>query len=128
MSKTLLTTADVPAYIREIVKRLRPVTDFQENDIPGYTFKLYGRYKLGYENQLKTDCEKLLAWCRRYYADAYVLSVHAWWKDVEPCGGDYRGTHSHKMKAYREGFQNHIKVVITDPVARRFEEDNYYKE
>ena len=36
MSKTLLTTADVPKYIKEIVARLKLTTDYAENDIPGY--------------------------------------------------------------------------------------------
>ncbi|MBQ8245829.1 MAG: hypothetical protein IJZ42_01735 [Lachnospiraceae bacterium] len=128
MSKTLLLTEDVPGYIREIVQNLRPITTkYQAEDIPGYTFNLYGRHKIGYENQLDNDCQKLLKWCQQHHADAYILSVHSWWKDVEPCAGDYRGTKSHKMKAYRERFRNHIRVVITDPVAFRFEKDDFYR-
>ena len=127
MSKTLLKTEDVPAYIREIVCRLRLTRDYQEGDIPGYTFILYGNHKIGYHNQLISDCDKLVAWCKRYYADAYIVSKHFWWTEVAHSRHDDRGTKWHKQKAYREGFRNYIKVVITDPVAHRFEKDGYYK-
>ena len=127
MSKTLLTTADVPEYVREIVKNLRPTTDYGENDIPGYTFKLYGKYKIGYEGQLESNCEKLIAWCKRYYADAYIVSKHAWWNEVPVPGAALRGDGTHRKKAHRDGFRNYIKIVITDPVARRFEIDKFYR-
>lgn len=128
MSKTLITTSDVPEYIRDIVKNLRLTTDYGEDDIPGYTFRLYGKYKIGYEGQLERNCEKLIAWCKRYYAGAYVISKHAWWKEVPVPGGALRGDITHRKKAYRDGFRNYIKLVITDPVARRFENDNFYRE
>lgn len=127
MGKTCLTTADVPKYIREIVARLQLTTDYAENDIPGYTFKLYGKWKIGYESQLQSDCEKLLAWCKRYYADAYIVSNHFWHTDV-PAPHDFRGDLAHQRRAYELGYRNYIKVVITDPVAHRFEKDNYYRE
>lgn len=128
MSKTLLTAEDVPAYIREIARNLRLTTDYQEQDLPGYTFKLYGRHKVGYESQIARDCEKLLAWCQRHYAEARIVSEHFWWTDVAVPVGSDRGDKWHKRKAFRDGFRNYIKVVITDPVAHRFEEDNFYKE
>lgn len=128
MSKTLLTTADVPAYIKDIVRNLSSTTDYKEHDVPGYTFKLYGRHKIGYESQLQSDCEKLLAWCQKWYADAYVISEHFWWTDVPAASGGLIGDRSHRAKAYRDGFRNYIKVVVTDPVAHRFEKDKYYKE
>lgn len=126
MSKTLLTTADVPKYIRQIVARLRPTTQCGENDVAGYTFLLYGRHKVGYENQLEADCEKLIAWCQRYYAEAYVTEKHFWYDEVKM--GAYAGPKEIRRKAYRVGYRNHIKLVITDPVAYRFEKDGYYKE
>ena len=128
MSKTMLTTADVPKYIKEIVSRLHLTTDYAESDIPGYTFKLYGKWKVGYKSQLQSDCEKLLAWCKRWYADAYVVSEHFWWTDVEKTPGGFPGDKWHKQKAFREGYRNYIKVIITDPVAHRFEKDGYYRE
>lgn len=127
MSKTLLTTADVPQYIRDIVARLHLTTDYAEDDVAGYTFKLYGKWKIGYEEQLQRDCEKLIAWCKRYYADAHIVSEHFWWTDVSApnrFGLDY----AHRRRAYEQGYRNYIKVIITDPVAHRFEADNYYRE
>ena len=82
MSKTMLTCEDVPQYIREIVSRLRLTTEYAEGVLPGYTFKLYGKYKVGYEDMLSKDCEKLLAWCKRWHADAYIASEHFWWTEV----------------------------------------------
>ena len=127
MSKTMLTTADVPKYVKEIVPRLKLTTDYAENDLPGYTFKLYGKHKIGYEEQLMSDCEKLLNWCKRYYADACVASKHFWYTDV-PAPHDFSGTRSHQRRAYELGYRNYIKVIITDPVAYRFEKDGYYRE
>ena len=130
MSKTLITTDDVPEYIRDIVKNLRPsVSEPEENALPGYTFRLYGNHKVGYESQLSTNCEKLLDWCRRYYAEAYVVQEHFWFNDVVKPGSSFDGGDKcHQRKAYREGFRNYIAVVITDPVAYRFEKDNFYRE
>lgn len=126
MSKTMLTTADVPQYIREIASRLRPTTQYGEKDLAGYTFLLYGRHKVGYESQLETDCDKLIAWCRRYYADAFITEKHFWYDEVEM--GAYAVPKQVRQKAYRIGYRNHIKLVITDPVAFRFEKDGFYKE
>ena len=130
MSKTLITTNDVPQYIRDIVRNLRPsVSELEETALPGYTFRLYGNHKVGYESQLSTNCEKLLAWCRRYYAEAYVVQQHFWFDDVAKPGSSFAGGDKcHQRKAYREGFRNYISVVITDPVAYRFEKDGYYRE
>ena len=129
MSKTMLTQADVPKYIREIVSRLHQTTDYADNDLPGSTFKLYGKWTVGYANQLSSDCEKLLNWCKRWHADAYIVSEHFWMTDVPNTPGYFSpGNKWHRRKAYRDGFRNYIKVVITDPVAHRFEKDGYYRE
>lgn len=127
MSKTMLLAEDVPQYIREIVKNLRLDTRYEEDDVPGYTFRLYGKHRVGYESQLSSDCEKLLAWCKRHYADAYVVGEHFWFTDV-PAPHDFGGDLAHQRKAYELGYHNYIKVVITDPVALRFENDRYYRE
>lgn len=126
MSKTNLVAGDVPKYIREIASRLKLTVDYQENDVPGYTFKLYGRHKIGYEDQLRSDCEKLLSWCKRYYADAYIASEHFWQTDV-PAPNRFGLDRAHKRRAYEVGYRNYIKVIITDPVAHRFEKDGYYR-
>ena len=128
MSKTMLTTADVPKYIREIVTRLKLTTDYVEGDLPGYTFKLYGKHKVGYEEQLTSDCVKLIAWCKRHFADADIVSEHFWDTDIPVNPGGIAGDRNHRHKAYVLGYRNYIKVIITDPVAHRFEKDGYYRE
>lgn len=128
MSKTMLTTADVPKYIREIASRLRLTSDYSEGDLPGYTFKLYGKHKIGYEDQLSRDCEKLIEWCKRYYSDAHIVSEHFWWDAVEKLPYGLFADKAHRQKAYRAGVRNYIKIVITDPVAHRFKKDNFYRE
>ena len=123
--KTVLTTENVPKYIRDIASRLYLTTDYTETDIPGYTFKLYGKHRIGYENMLLTDCERLLSWCQRWYADAHIVSTHMWYEEVPhpyPC------SKWQKHKAYVSGHRNYIKVLITDPVAHRFEKDGFYRE
>ena len=127
MSKTLLTRKDVPKYVQEIVTRLCLTTDYTEQDLPGYTFKLYGKWRVGYENQLRGDCQKLIDWCRSYFADAYIVSEHFWMTDVPHESNGFAGDKHHKQKAYRQGYRNYIKIVITDPVANRFEKDKYYR-
>lgn len=127
----LLTSKDVPKYIKDIVKRLQPVLmEFEDENGNwwGYTYKLNAKWKCGYESQLKNDCERLLKWCESWYAYARVIE-YAWWYDKvsTPKEYDYKGTKYHKNKALREGFRNHIYLVISDPVANRFEKDNFYK-
>lgn len=126
----LLTTADVPEYIRQIAKRLRPVSpeQYTEECVPGYTFDLYGQHKVGYESQLHAECEKLLKWANSWYADAHIVEERFWYQKVslgefEPFGGK-----THQRRAYRQHYRNHIRIVITDPVAMRFENDGFYRE
>lgn len=127
----LLTTEDVPQYIKEIVKRLSPVQmEYSDADGNwwGYTFRLDAKWKCGYETQLESDCEKLLNWCRRWYAHAAVIK-YMWWENEVSTSTEHesKGTYWHRRKALREGFRNHVYVVISDPVAFRFEKDGYYR-
>lgn len=127
----LLTQNDVPQYIKEIVQRLHPVLmEFEDEDGNwwGYTFRLDAKWKCGYESQLQNDCEKLLKWCESWYAHAKVIR-YGWWHNEVKTSGDYypKGTKGHKRKALREGFRNHVYLVISDPVANRFEKDGFYK-
>lgn len=126
---SLLTVVDVPKYIRQIACRLRPVDPkyYTDQCVPGYTFDLYGKYKIGYEEMLETECEKLLFWAKSWHADAYVLQTHYWDQDVSHREYEPKGGRNHRFRAYRQGFRNHIRVVITDPVAHRFEKDKFYR-
>ena len=125
MSRTRITSADVPKYIRDIASRLRRDLTCQ-NGVWGYNWGLYGQHKIGYENQLATECQKLLAWCRRYYAEAELIEEHYWWHQVPSIHGD-GGSKWHRQRAYRAGVRNYVIVTITDPVAQQFEKDNFYR-
>lgn len=134
----LLTSQDVPKYIKEIVSRLyelkgKELAEYYENhsystdDTPGYVFKLYGRRKIGAEIGSSQDVEKLIKWARSWYAEAELKEEHLWYNDVKHGEYDYRGTKTHKAKAYRENFRNYWILVISDPVCLRFERDNFYR-
>lgn len=125
----LLDKDSVPQYIREIVSRLYPVLmGFEDEDGSwwGYTFRLDAKWKCGYESQLQNDCEKLLKWCDSWYAHTAIIQFMWWYNEIPvPGGSEFKGTHWHRRKALRDGFRNHVYVVITDPVAMRFEKDNF---
>lgn len=129
---TILTTEKVPAYIREIVKRLAPcLMDFHDDDGDwwGYTFRLNAKWKCGYENQLKTDCEKLIAWCSAHDAHSALIRYSWWYNDAPlPNSNTIRGSKEHRQRAWKSGFRNHAYLVISDPVAYRFEKDGFYKD
>lgn len=116
-TKTILTSNDVPQYIREIAARLVPDKSCQDG-VWGFNFRLYAKWPRGYITQLMNDCDKLLAWCRRHYAEAELVKRCIWY-DVHP---DWNF-----QTAERRKFHNYVVVTITDPVARRFENDHFYK-
>lgn len=128
----LLTKQDVPQYIKDIVSRLHPVLlehKDEKGDWWGYTFRLDAKWKCGYETQLLNDTEKLIKWCNSWYAHAKIIR-YAWWQNEVRTASEYevKGTYYHKRKALREGFRNHALLVISDPVARRFEMDGFYRD
>lgn len=128
----MLCTDDVPKYIREIVSRLYPINTsdpiWNNPDCnPGYTFKLYGRRKIGAKVGSQDDVEKLIKWAKSWYAHAELLEEHMWYNDVPVGKWDFQGTRNHRAKAYRLGFRNHWYIVISDPVCQRFEKDGFYR-
>ena len=127
----LLTTNDVPQYIREIAQRLHPVLmDFEDEDGNwfAYTFRLDAKWKCGYESQLENDCQKLLKWCESWYAHAKLIKYMWWYNEVSTSGAyEVKGTYQHRRKALRTGWRNHAYLVISDPVANRFEKDGFYR-
>lgn len=130
MAGDILTTKKVPKYIKEIVKRLYPVLieyKTEDGDFWGYTFRLDAKWKCGYESQLKKDCSTLLGWCASNHAHAEIIE-HCFWFDKVPTYGAIKGSAAHLRRARKQGFRNHIYLVITDPVAFRFEKDNYYRD
>lgn len=127
----LLTQNDVPQYIKEIVQRLCPVLiQFEDEDGNwwGYTFRLDAKWKCGYESQLQNDCKKLLKWCESWYAHAKLIKYMWWYNEVSTSRKhELNGTYQHQQKALREKWRNHAYLVISDPVANRFEKDNFYR-
>lgn len=128
----LLTQNDVPQYIKDIVKRLHPVLmefEDEEGNWWGYTFRLDAKWKCGYESQLENDCKKLIKWCESWYAHAKIIKYMWWYNEVSiTYQHEFKGSATHQRKALREGWRNHVYLVISDPVATRFEKDGFYKE
>lgn len=128
MSKVawLLTKEDVPKYIKEIASRLSPVMmSYKDEDgfeWYGYVYKLNAKWKCGYESQLVKDTEALVKWCKSWHAHSEIIK-YCWWNEVFTEGSFA----SRERKAWRCEFTNHSIVVISDPVANRFERDDYYK-
>lgn len=125
----ILTKEDVPQYIRAIVQRLQPVLmeySDEDGDWWGYTFRLNAKWKCGYESQLVNDCEKLLKWCNSWYAHAKLIKYMWWYDEVNTT--QIKGSYHHQRKALNKGWKNHAYLVISDPVAYRFEKDNFYRE
>lgn len=126
MATDLLTIDKVPKYIREITSRLR--FEPSHNPCPGYTFNLYGKWKVGYEEQLSKDAENLINWAKRQHADAYVVQEHFWYNEISRRNEYEVGYRNRQQRAYKCGYRNHITLVITDPVCRIFEKANFFKE
>lgn len=90
----------VPKFAQEMMGRARfdrtytnPASD------PGYTIWIRKATPYTYASTLRDECERLVAWARRNYADAYILE----------CPED---THHCNQAAL---------VVITDPVMQKLE-------
>ena len=64
----------IPKYIQNMLPCLKPV--FHNQGQPGYTFKLYGKYRYGRNQTLPGDAHRLVEWARRNYADAKILELH----------------------------------------------------
>lgn len=115
--KTILTSDDVPKYIREIASRLVPDKSCK-GGIWGCNFRLYAKWPRGYVNQFQDDVQKLLAWCRRHYATAELVEWRLWYHRHP----DWDFRNAERAKA-----RNYAIITITDPVALRFEKDGFYK-
>lgn len=126
-----LTNKKVPKYIKEIAQRLTPkLMEYrdEEGSFWGYTFELRAKWKCGYESQLEKDTKALLIWCKRHGAEAKLIKYAMWYNTVPVSDPLDRGSKYHLRKALKLGWHNKAYVVITDPVAQRFEKDNFYRE
>ena len=119
MSKENMTQADIPKYIINMLPRLKPTVNEQENGIVGYTWRLYGQRKVGGIITLQREAEKLVKFAQRYYSESYIVKEHMYYDDVPY--QEFKGTKWHIQKAYRDKYHNYITIVITDPVAKQLE-------
>ena len=127
----ILTKERVPKYIKNIVKRLFPkLMEYKDEEAGywGYTFELRAKWKCGYESQLEKDTKALLTWCKRHGAETKLIKYAMWYNTVPVSDPLDRGSKYHLRKALKLGWHNKAYVVITDPVAQRFEKDNFYRE
>lgn len=104
MSRTLITTDDVPKYVREITSRMykTPVGAY-EKEIVGYTFTVYGRFKTVYDSRLERDLERLVKWAQRYYAESNIIAT------------------AFNKRIGKKGYVHFAVITITDPVCRILE-------
>ena len=114
----------IPKYIDEILRgKANIVTTINgnvDNIDPGYTIRLFGDWPRGYENKLLTSADKLVAWARRNGADAYTVQRDMWYHHYDCTNAGY-------SKAARDGYWNHIYLVITDPVMLELEKAGLVK-
>lgn len=96
-----MSTVKVPKFAQEMMSRARfdrlytnPAAE------PGYTIWIRKATPYTYADTLRAECERLVAWARRNYADAAILECP-------------RDTHHVNQAAL---------VVITDPVMQRLEQ------
>ena len=109
MSRTMIVEKDVPEYVRRLLRRSQPLNT-------PYYIKIYGYTKCGYEKGFVKDVERMVKWCKRYYADARIAR-----------DGMFYNLYYNESQAYRAGHRNYMILEITDPGMYRFEKDNFYK-
>lgn len=102
----MLSSNNIPKYIHKIIDNnlVYAGCAAQHSDYYGYTFRLYGKHKIGYEQQLFNDAEKLVKWASRNHATSFAVRVRS-----------YYGPEM--QQAYKKGLRNYVDLVITDPVA-----------
>lgn len=77
----------------------------------------------------RTTVKNCLNGAGGWYAYAKPIKYMWWYNEVSTSNEhDFKGTHWHQRKALREGWRNHVYLVISDPVASRFEKDGFYNE
>ncbi len=104
MSRTLMTVDDVPKYVREILGRMyKAPIGVYKNEIVGYTFTVYGRFKTVYDGRLERDLKRLTAWAQRYYAESSIIATEF------------------KKRISKRGYVHYAIITITDPVCRILE-------
>lgn len=113
----ILSPSRLSKYVKEMLPRLKPCNNYDlPNMVPGYTWVLRGKHKIGYGSQLVSEAEHLVDYANR--------QAHLSGDDEDKSGiiemyfpGNLHG----ERKAYRNHLRNKITMVIYDPVARILE-------
>jgi len=97
----------IPKYVETLLedKRLRLAAGEEQAEHPealGYTFRLYRRTNGVYDGTFVDEAERLCAWARNKYADAYTTKLVCFTEK------------EHRKPYYKRDFW---LMVITDPVA-----------
>ena len=97
----------VPKFAQEMMSRARfDLSYTNPNSDPGYTIWIRKATPYTYASTLRAECERLVAWARRNYADAEILECP---KDTHYCN-------------------QAALVTITDPVMQKLEKFRPKKE
>lgn len=115
----ILSPSRLPKYVKEMLPRLKPCNNYDlPNMVPGYTWVLRGKHKIGYSSQLVSEAEHLVDYANRQghlssddEEKSCIIEMYF------PGGGTRQG----ERKAYRNHLRNKITMVIYDPVARILE-------
>lgn len=99
----------IPSYIKKILQRSQLLNE-------PYKIKIYGNNKVGGEKGFIKEIEKLIDWCKRYYAEAIITENGMWYKKYATAS-----------QAYSHGHHNYFILEVTDPVMLKWEKDNFYK-
>lgn len=115
----ILSPSKLSKYIKDMLPRLSLCNNYDlPNMVPGYTWELRGKHKIGYSSQLISEAERLVDYANRQgYRSAEdedksgIIEMHF------PGGL----TRQSEQRAYRNHLRNKITMVIYDPVARILE-------
>lgn len=81
-----------------------------------YRIKIKSKHKVGGERGFEKEINKLIDWCKRYYADASIIENGMWYKKYATAS-----------QAYSHGHHNYFILEVTDPVMLVWEKNNFYK-
>lgn len=105
----------IPQYIDNIIgnNRLKPIPA-EKGQSDQHALILFGMWPRGYEHQLTTNVEKLIAWAKRNGAEAYIVESKMWYDIYDTF-----------REAVRVGYRNHFIIVIGNPVYQELMEKGY---
>ena len=104
-----MTQITVPKYIKNILYYSTLL------DEP-YRIKIKSKNKVGGEKGFEKEINKLIEWCKRYYADATIIENGMWYNKYQTAS-----------QAYSHGHRNYFILEVTDPIMFLWEKNNFSK-